>query len=302
MSNPNRILILVGLSFAALYFAEVIVYLRIQDSNATGTWWHAGVAVFLVVLGGFGIESVRKFTLSVGKLTAGLETERHQPATLELELATQGPVGMAKPETEEETLVLAKKAEERENDERSATDYLVLAKKAWRSNDFENAIDLANQGLRLKPASAKLRASLTLCLGLSYKAVGARDLAESLYRRAIAEDPDLSKAHSALGLILSQAGRMDEAEKQYRKAISIDPKDVVAHNNLGNLFSQTGRLDEAEKELRKAISIDPNHARAHYALGMLFAKTGRPDEAREEKSKAALIDPSLVKDNGFGDH
>ena len=62
----------------------------------------------------------------------------------------------------------------------------------------------------------------------------ARDLpsAERSLRRAIALDPRLAGAYTALGVLLANTGRQSEAIDAWKRALQLDPNDTNARDNL----------------------------------------------------------------------
>ena len=258
MSTQNRILVCAGSGFVVLYFVVVVYGLLFQDVNIKpNPLWHAAVGAFLIGLGTFGIENVKKFNLTLGKLRVGLETERYEPSSEEVAKAIEESADTVTPDREREAAILADEAKRRSEEERSAADFLILATNAWKSKDFETAVYQAQQGLRIRPANTRLHATLTHRFASVFDSIGAIELAERLYRRSITEDPTFTWPHLNLGVLLHKTGRNEEAEKEFRQAISLDPKDAMAHNNLGNLLNNTGRNEEAEKEFRQADLLDP---------------------------------------------
>ena len=259
MSNQNRILVLVGLAFLILYVTQVTVFpLRLPNLELKpAPLWNAIIGVFLIVLGGFGIETAKRLFLTFGKVRVGIETERYEPTPQEERQIVYYSSGELTADQISHAATLREKAEERTPEQRSAADLLVLVTDAWRSKDFESAINLAYQGLTLSPTK-RVRATLRKKLGASYKEVGAQDLAEKMFRLAIADDSSFSWPHTSLGILLEETGRTEEAEKEFQKATELDPPDKEAHTSLGNLLKKTGRTEEAEKEFQKATELQPS--------------------------------------------
>ena len=146
---------------------------------------------------------------------------------------------------------------------------------------------------------------------------------ETLYRTAIARNPDCWMAQVNLGNILYranrvpeamhlfnqamrikpavtyyslgnalfEAGRASEAIDQYKEALRIDPDYAEAHNNLGNVLLQTGRTSEAIDEYKQVVRISPNSAEAHNNLGAALGKMGRSSEAIDQYRQALRMNP-----------
>jgi protein O-mannosyl-transferase len=71
---------------------------------------------------------------------------------------------------------------------------------------------------------------------------------ETLWRHAIAVDPQLAFAHELLGMHLASNGRMDEAVREMRIAVELEPDSHECHFRLATLLRELGRIDEANAE------------------------------------------------------
>ena len=103
--------------------------------------------------------------------------------------------------------------------------------------------------------------------------------AEGLYRRALALNPDLPRAHNNLGAVLQGLGRFDEAAACHRAALALKPDYAEAQMNLGAALHQLGRLEEAMVSYRATLALRPDHAGAHANLGLALERAGALDEA-----------------------
>jgi tetratricopeptide (TPR) repeat protein len=101
----------------------------------------------------------------------------------------------------------------------------------------------------------------------------------SLYRAAIAMDPDHAAAHLNLGRALHEAGRFDAAEGVYRRGLEGSPRDPLLRFNLGVLLEDLGEDAEAQECYEAAIAQDPALADAHYNLALLHERAGRRRDA-----------------------
>jgi tetratricopeptide (TPR) repeat protein len=101
----------------------------------------------------------------------------------------------------------------------------------------------------------------------------------SLYRAAIAIDPDHAAAHLNLGRALHEVGRFDEAEGAYRRGLDACPRDPLLCFNLGVLLEDLGEDTEARECYEAAIAEDPALADAHYNLALLHERAGRRRDA-----------------------
>lgn len=103
-------------------------------------------------------------------------------------------------------------------------------------------------------------------------------LAYSVYRQVLDEQPRHATALHYLGLVAQQAGRSSEARELLQRSIEIDPADPRAHNHLGQVLFALNRRAEAIDSFEQALAIDPEHTDAMNNLANLI-KTRDLDRA-----------------------
>jgi tetratricopeptide (TPR) repeat protein len=91
---------------------------------------------------------------------------------------------------------------------------------------------------------------------------GDLDRAAEVYSQALALDPSIVPAHSALGYIYAQQGRFPEAVEENLTVLRLAPNDYASHKNLSILYQQLGRIDEALAEARVALGLAPENEKA----------------------------------------
>jgi tetratricopeptide (TPR) repeat protein len=77
--------------------------------------------------------------------------------------------------------------------------------------------------------------------------------AEGAYQRALALNPNLVVAHSALAYIYAQQGRLAEAEKANQLVLAMVPDDFATLKNLAIIYRQMKRYDDAVRYARQAL-------------------------------------------------
>ena len=84
-----------------------------------------------------------------------------------------------------------------------------------------------------------------------------RDVAEEIERQSaiLSRHPDNARAALDLAVLVGSHGRREEAIGLYRKAIALDPQMARAHKNLGEIYVVLGRLDLAWEEARRAADL-----------------------------------------------
>ena len=95
------------------------------------------------------------------------------------------------------------------------------------------------------------------------------------YEKALAIDPNLSEAYSAL---CHNKNRYEYdalgAEAACKRALELDPNSSVAHKTFANFLYTRGRFDEALAEIRRAMDLQPVSYRNQqmYALTLYYSR------------------------------
>lgn len=147
--------------------------------------------------------------------------------------------------------------------------------------------------VKLEAPMAEFFRQLTVAIDL----VKDKKVAEAIpeFRKAVAMQPDDSRAHYNLGVALRHEGQMKEAVVELRKAIETDPTSMYnprVHVDLGLALSDLGEFDEAQDNFEKALADNPNDAEAHTGLGTVLCGKGRTEEGLAHCRRALEIDPN----------
>jgi tetratricopeptide (TPR) repeat protein len=122
--------------------------------------------------------------------------------------------------------------------------------------------------------------------------------AEDHFRKAIAADPGLTKAHLYLARTYTQHFIPGEgtpenvrffelATEQYNILLAQNPKQIEAIKALADLYLQMKKFDDAKLYYYKVLGLDPNDAGSYYAVGVIdWSQTFQP--RMEERSKLGL--------------
>ncbi|MEE9428989.1 MAG: BTAD domain-containing putative transcriptional regulator [Paracoccaceae bacterium] len=164
---------------------------------------------------------------------------------------------------------------------------------------------VAYEGERVKSlGSDALNAWDSYHLGLAVQyefSIEGNSKAQSLFRRAIAQDPMFAAAHARLSyaMVLSAvyfeadetSGLLDEALELAHKATRLDDQDAVARFALGRAHLARGEYRRSITELEYAIELNPSMAQAHCGLGDSLAYLGRAEEAIPNFEEAVRLSP-----------
>lgn len=124
--------------------------------------------------------------------------------------------------------------------------------------------------------------------------------AQALLRRAVAIEPNYSRAHALLSWALWWASHCYWAEEEptlrqavahAQEALSSDPADPWARMAYALYLSTSGQHDRGLVELRTALELNPSFALGRMAYGWVLLRAGQFDEAIEESGKALRMSP-----------
>jgi adenylate cyclase len=129
------------------------------------------------------------------------------------------------------------------------------------------------------------------------------DLAQArkLFEDAIAVDPELGPAYSAIaeayyyevvyGFAKSPSRNREKAIDSAQNAVALDRDDAGAHCTLGRIRYLCREYAAAISELELALDLNPSLALAHYGLGAAFVFSGKPNDAFPHLESAIRLSP-----------
>jgi len=145
--------------------------------------------------------------------------------------------------------------------------------------NFPRAIRLLTEVNEMDPGFAAGWASSAQAQSLSYYYLeidrhAALQKAESMAKRALSLDPDLSMAHSVLGDVYRDRYHWIEANESYLRALALNPDDIEANEQYAQMLWRASYFQEALQYSAKAVRLDPLSwiyltvdASLHYATG-----------------------------------
>jgi Flp pilus assembly protein TadD len=194
-------------------------------------------------------------------------------------------------EYETRSVIRAAAVEVEANRDRSAHGYYVLALQYMRESNYNAAESLFKRAIAANPDWSWPYVGLGNLLGGF--SLGRTEEAVAALRKAAELDPAWSRPHDSLAIILRMAGRIDEAGVAALRALELAPDNIATNTNYANLLVVLGRFDEAEHYYRRAIEIDPAHPKPYYNLACVFSLEGDVDRAVEYLERAIKVSGSL---------
>jgi tetratricopeptide (TPR) repeat protein len=129
-------------------------------------------------------------------------------------------------------------------------------------------------------------------LGISLTKTGRVAEAIRQLDKALVADPESVETHNSYGIALAGSGKLDDAIRHFESALSIDPDSAETHNSYGAALAAAGRIDEAIPHYQSSLESNPDNPDAHANLGAALAQKGRVDDAIAEFEKALKLNPT----------
>ena len=123
---------------------------------------------------------------------------------------------------------------------------------------------------------------------------GAAAQAASLYRDAVASDPDEPLLYYKLSKALDKTKDIAGEKTALRQAIQLNPNLAEAQNQMGYLAIQEGDASQAESYFHAALHASPSYIGAWINLAATLASEAKWQDAKDALNHALEIDP----DNG----
>lgn len=134
-------------------------------------------------------------------------------------------------------------------------------------------------------------AAIVLLALLTWRYTHVFHSSETLWRDAIAKNPQAWMAHNNLGLLYQQRGNLTQAEMHYRAALSARPDHYEAQCNLAATLMRRGDFPGATVLLERALSLRPDLPQALVNLGTIREKVGDRPAAKEFFTRALMVNP-----------
>ena len=90
--------------------------------------------------------------------------------------------------------------------------------------------------------------------------------AESLIRRAVAQEPDNGAFVDSEGWVYFRLGRLEEARTRLERAVTLTGGDPVVHEHLGDVYKSLHFMDLAREQYRLSLAGDGSNSRVRAKL------------------------------------
>lgn len=286
-SNPFKLLLLVALIGAALYFNQVVVPAMPSPFVPTPTITRSPESF---------VNEAEAF-FEDGKLTQAIETYQQailadpgNPANFIALACTQiyaGQYENAKINAENATLL-------------NPNNSMTHAIRGWALNylgDYLEAELAIKEAIRLDANNAVAYAYYTEILldRGNYEDI---QTAIDLSRKAQALAPNALETHRARGYVLLSTQNYADAITEYKAAISINDKLWDLHYSLGATYKLDEEWGEAVSELLAAMALNPTNPDIPTELSRVHVTLGEFGKAIQYAEQALSIDPSSPRLHG----
>jgi predicted O-linked N-acetylglucosamine transferase (SPINDLY family) len=136
--------------------------------------------------------------------------------------------------------------------------------------------------------------SEALAIAIEHHRAGRLGLAEEIYRRILAVEPEHADALHLLGVLVHQLGRHQLALEYLDRAVAICPTAAAYHNNRGEVYRAMHDYAAATPCYERALQLAPDDAASHSNLGAALRSQGRLDEAIEHLRRAVQLHPDFA--------
>ncbi len=147
------------------------------------------------------------------------------------------------------------------------------------------AEEAATKALALDPTLGEAQTALGYVKHYNWDWAGA----EQDFKRAIDLNPNYANAHNFYASFLMSRGRVDESIAASNRARELDPFSLSISVQRGFLLENARRYDEAIEQLRSVIAMNPNHYSAHWVLGHAYAANKQFDQAIAAAERAVEL-------------
>jgi len=145
-----------------------------------------------------------------------------------------------------------------------------------------------NQALKLDGSLREVSGAL----GHLYLVSGRNAQAETIFRAAVAADPDDADGYTGLGEALDGQRRSADAERAFRQAVEVEPSYWGAQTALGNFLFRHGRFVAAAPLYRRVTQLIPASASSYNNLGAALEMSGDFSGAAAAFERSLALEPT----------
>jgi arylsulfatase A-like enzyme/tetratricopeptide (TPR) repeat protein len=116
----------------------------------------------------------------------------------------------------------------------------------------------------------------------------------AMYKKVVAEDPNVIDAWFSLGNACQRVHRYEEAIGYFKRALELKPDYDLPVINMANAYRALGRDEAALAGYEHYLTIDPKNAHVRYEVGQIYLDRGDVARAEQNFRQALEIDPRVA--------
>jgi arylsulfatase A-like enzyme/Tfp pilus assembly protein PilF len=116
----------------------------------------------------------------------------------------------------------------------------------------------------------------------------------AIYKKVVAEDPEVIDAWFSLGNACQRAHRYEEAITYFKRALELKPDYDLPVINMANAYRALGKDEAALAGYEHYLTIDPKNAHVRYEIGQIYLDRGDVARAEQNFRQALEIDPRVA--------
>jgi len=174
-----------------------------------------------------------------------------------------------------------------------------------RGSGVKESVQSFEAAIRLDPKFARAHAALATALtfypwfyGTPHDEV--KDSVINTARRALALDPTLADARSAIAMVYANNGEWEKAAKEFQGALEQERDNFDVHFNYGRISTMRGDLPEALRQFEEARKIERVSALVSAWTSYAHFLNGQADSALKESTRAFRLDSTLIAVTNLG--
>lgn len=284
-SNPFKVILLLVLIAAAIYFDRMVVPTIPQFFQPTPTPTRAPESL---VTDARGLEEEGKYALAITAYKQAVAADPRNPenfmalARLNIYLGDyEEAVSQA-----ENALLL------------NPNNDLAMATRGWAiglSGDYVRAVGALEDAISANPENAAAHAYLAEILVYMLQAnqgdLNTMDNAINQSRMAESLAPGTMETHRARGVVLEYTSNFEEAAKEFEAAIALNPNIADLHLALGRIYFYQQEYNDAITEYSRANALNPRDSTPETLISRTYAINGDYQKAIQYAEAALLDDP-----------
>lgn len=161
---------------------------------------------------------------------------------------------------------------------------------------MEDALNHVQKAVDLDPNSALIHAYYAEVL-VDYDIERYSDALEEA-QLAVQLDPNLMEAHRALGYVWESTGTYDRALESYLAAVRIHNNLPILFISVGNMYQALGDVDNAKNNYLRAAALDPTNPDPLNRIALAESRVGNYGVASQYAADAVEKDPSNPRLHG----